>query len=395
MPRKPRFPSYRLHKPSGQAVVTINGRDFYLGVFDSEQSKACYEKLIAEWLSNGRELPQSASVDGSSETGLTIVELIARYLRFAKTHYRKNGQVTNEMTVIKPALAGLRELYGRSQAAEFGPKSLKTVRQLFVDKGLARSTCNKYTNRIVRAFRWACSEELIPAHIHHGLASVTNLQKGRTTARETEDVRPVADSVISATTDELNPVVADMVQLQRVTGMRPAEVCEIKPCSIDRSGDIWLYTPDSHKNEHRGKSRIVPIGPRAQELLAPYLLRDQDSHCFNPSETVEQVNREKRLSRKTPVQPSQQNRVKKSPDWTPGDRYTTASYRRAIYRAAKRAGVEQWSPNRLRHTAGTEIRKHHGLEAAQVVLGHSQASTTELYAERDLSLAMSVAAQIG
>src|SRR5262249_42641764 len=29
MPRRHRTPSYRLHKPSGQAVVTLDGRDIY------------------------------------------------------------------------------------------------------------------------------------------------------------------------------------------------------------------------------------------------------------------------------------------------------------------------------------------------------------------------------
>ena len=31
MPRKPRTPSYRLHKPSGQTAMTLDGKDFYLG----------------------------------------------------------------------------------------------------------------------------------------------------------------------------------------------------------------------------------------------------------------------------------------------------------------------------------------------------------------------------
>ena len=54
-----------------------------------------------------------------------------------------------------------------------------------------------------------------------------------------------------------------------------------------------------------------------------------------------------------------------------------------------------WSPNQLRHTAATEIRKHHGLEAAQVILGHSQANVTQVYAERDLAKGLEVAKQIG
>ena len=52
--RTPRIPSYRRHKPSGRAVVTLNGRDRYLGPWNSATSKAEYERLIGEWLSNGR-----------------------------------------------------------------------------------------------------------------------------------------------------------------------------------------------------------------------------------------------------------------------------------------------------------------------------------------------------
>ena len=38
-----RVPSYRLHKPSGQAVVTLDGRDFYLGAYGTPASKAEYD----------------------------------------------------------------------------------------------------------------------------------------------------------------------------------------------------------------------------------------------------------------------------------------------------------------------------------------------------------------
>jgi hypothetical protein len=49
----------------------------------------------------------------------------------------------------------------------------------------------------------------------------------------------------------------------------------------------------------------------------------------------------------------------------------------------------------LRHTAATAIRARHGLEASQVVLGHAKADVTQLYAERDLSKAHAVMAEIG
>jgi hypothetical protein len=54
MPRRPITPSYRLHKPSGQAVVTLNYQDKYLGPHGSPESRAAYDRLIAEWLANGR-----------------------------------------------------------------------------------------------------------------------------------------------------------------------------------------------------------------------------------------------------------------------------------------------------------------------------------------------------
>jgi hypothetical protein len=55
----------------------------------------------------------------------------------------------------------------------------------------------------------------------------------------------------------------------------------------------------------------------------------------------------------------------------------------------------RWHPNQLRHSFATRVRKHHGLEAAQVLLGHSRADVTQVYAERNDELAAKVAAKIG
>jgi hypothetical protein len=58
-------PSYRHHKPSGQAVVTLSGRDMYLGRFDSPERRAEHDRLIAEWLANGRHgIPRLGHLEG-------------------------------------------------------------------------------------------------------------------------------------------------------------------------------------------------------------------------------------------------------------------------------------------------------------------------------------------
>ena len=79
----------------------------------------------------------------------------------------------------------------------------------------------------------------------------------------------------------------------------------------------------------------------------------------------------------------------------PGLRQYRHSYRVAIQRACKRAGIAAWSPRQLRHTRATLIRQVYGLEAAKAVLGHADTKITEIYAERDLELSMKVMREIG
>ena len=42
-------PSYRLHKQSGQAIVTLNGRDVLLGKHDTKASRDEYLRVTNEW----------------------------------------------------------------------------------------------------------------------------------------------------------------------------------------------------------------------------------------------------------------------------------------------------------------------------------------------------------
>jgi integrase len=57
--------------------------------------------------------------------------------------------------------------------------------------------------------------------------------------------------------------------------------------------------------------------------------------------------------------------------------------------------IPHWSPNQLRHTAATEIRKAYGLESVQAVLGHASMRVSENYAQRNLALAAEIMRKIG
>jgi integrase len=385
------LPKYRKHRATGQAVVTLNGRDHYLGPIGTKASKREYDRLIGEWLANDRHPPTGHQSD------LKLTELVARYWKHAKGYYRKDGRLTNEISALKCALRPLRELYGEQPVRTFGPLALEAVRGRMIADGWSRTGINRAISRIKRVFRWGVAKELVPSAVFESLRCVDGLRRDRTSARETDPVMPVTDCIIDATLPALPAVVSDMVRVQRLTGMRPAEVCIMRPCDIDRSGDVWAYRPQSHKTQHRGRQRIVPLGPKAQGVLLRYLARDAEAYFFRPCDSEAKRRAEQNQARKTPLSCGNRpgtNR-KRRPKRTAGEAYNINSYRRAIQRACDKAGVEKWSPNRLRHTAATAIRREFGLEAAQVILGHSQANVTQVYAERDLAKGVEVARQIG
>jgi integrase len=232
-------PKYRKHKASGQAFVELAGRRYYLGPHGSQTSREEYDRLIGEWLQNGRRLKPLEAEPGC----LLVVELIANYVNFAKSYYRKSGQLTSEYAAILHAVLPLKQLYGRKRVDEFGPIALQTVVARMVANGWARTTVNRQAGRIKRMFKWGVSQELIPASIYHGLSTVSGLRKGRSAARETDPVLPVADEIVDATLPHLPEVVADMVRFERLTGCRPEEVCAVRPSDVDRSRDIWQYRP--------------------------------------------------------------------------------------------------------------------------------------------------------
>jgi len=148
----------------------------------------------------------------------------------------------------------------------------------------------------IRAFKWAVENEPIPPSTFHGLQAVAGLKKGRSAAKETQKIRPVRA----------------MVQVQRLTGMRPGEVVLMRPCAIDKSnGKTWVYRPEIHKTEHHGTVRVVCIGPRAQAILLPFLEGRHPGHyLFSPREGMAHFRAEQRKHRKTKVQPSQACRRK-------------------------------------------------------------------------------------
>lgn len=254
-----KFPSYRLHKPSGRAVVTIAGRDIYLGSFNSPESRAEYEQVIAEWLARRKHQPMPEDVGPSP----TVCELMVAYMRHVAAYYVKDGRPTSEVDTIRQALRPVRKLYGPTPAVDFGPRALKAVRQAMIEQGWCRGYINKQILRIRRMFSWAVENELVPVAVHQALTTVAGLAKNRSAAREKPPVGPVPEGNIEAVLPLVSPVIAAMIRLQRLTGMRPQEAVHLRPADVDRSEESTEHgaTPGLRLSA----PLIIPLRPHSRD----------------------------------------------------------------------------------------------------------------------------------
>lgn len=368
MPRK--LPKLCRHKASNRAYVTDphTGKEHFLGIWGTVEAQRNYEAWIQTLIARRAEIASGAPA-GSA---VSVAKLIVDYLAFARSYYLKNGQQTSEVGALQTALRVVNELCGRLQADGFGPSELKQVRQKMIEMGWARESINKQIQRVRRLFRWGVEHELVRAETLAGLGSVPGLRKGRSAARETEPIEPVPLGILDATLERLDPMVRAMCEIQLHSDMRPGELVIMRACDIDRREDPWCYTPYTHKTEHHERERRVYLGPKVRQILLPFLVRcPADDAWLFPSRA-----RGKHAARRS--------------------HWTVSGIRRAVQRACEQQPILQiWHPNQLRHTQASIIRREYGIEAAQAILGHANLNTSEIYAERNESLARQIVEKIG
>lgn len=442
----PKLPSYRTRKGRAQALVTLTDsvtkrrRDYWLGEHGTPTSREAYHRVIAAWEANGRRLPR-VRVDDTAAAGnaTQIREILLEYYRWARGYYR-----VKHMHSLVCALQLLRKYFGSLPAEEFGPSKLRVLRDEMIRgdanespprKPWSRKYINSQVQRIRHIFKWAAAREMAPVTVHQALCTLEPLKRGRTTARENTPVKPVPDHLLEGVRPILSTPVRAVVELQLLTGARPGELLQLRPMDIarDEQPSVWVYRPEKHKNAYREKERVIFFGPKAQEILEPFLAnRPKTTHLFSPAEADQERREALRAARKTPLscgnKPGSNRRL--FPKCKPSECYTTPAYHRAIQYACDRAfpppehlGPEEnetkvdwtkrltaeqqaelkawrkshrWHPHQLRHNAATLLRREFGLEAAQLALGHASAQITDaVYAERDRAKVVEIMRRIG
>lgn len=382
MPRKrPAFiPAYRKRAGRNTAFVEYKGSRVPLGVHGTAESLAAYERFRDDLLA-GRE-PSAVCVQ---ETAF-VAGVVAGYLDHAKEVYgdKERGEYAN----IKSATALLLEFCGAMSSTAFGPKALDDFQEWMkrhhkvrrdrngvvvwrADRPVMPSYVNWVSSRIKRVFRWAERREFVAKGTWFSLRAVPGL---RTNKRKK---RPVREAHFLAVLAEVSPMIAAMLRIQWHTSARSGSVCRARRSQFEIVGDLWYWRP-RHKQEHTGEELIVPIGPRLQGALRPFIdgceARD---YIFSP------------------------RRIRNNPRYR--QRYRVQSYRQAVTRGIERANakrgideqIPRFTPHQLRHSRIRIVRDKHGAEAAQSIAGHKSLAATQLYSGRRLKLAKRVARESG
>jgi len=379
-------------RDGNQSFSWHNGKRYYHGTFGTSEAEENYRRFKIALLENPTLLP----VQGNKVGDVLVSELATGFL----THIEPRTNKT-DLWHFKRAIGFLAELYGGLPVNEFSPKKLMLVRSQMVRTGtLCRKTINKYIVKIRRIFKWGVVEEVVPPSVILALKAVEGLQKGEPETFDHASREDVPDAVIKRTLPFMSPTVAAMVQVQRLTGMRPSEVCRMAAGNIDRTRDpkLWYYVPEKHKTEEYIGKKAIPLGEPERELIAPYLEGKKPTEAvFSPRTAMQELNTERRTNRKTKISPSQQERDRQTAE-NPADRlgefYDRDSYRKAVEYAIRKGNgvlpveetIPDWTPYQLRHTAATETSRAVGKEKAKALLTHRSMRTIEIYDHSDLAV---------
>ncbi len=372
MARPRGIPSLRFHS-SGQSVVTFDGKPFYLGTHGSPEAQARYDTLIAKYLANGRRLWDDEETH-QADAPISVGNIVAEYGREIESRPHQIGKYQHLCVLLD-------DEYGDIPADDFGPRKLAEIRDLLIVNGNSRKVINDYIRRIVMMFEHAVSRELADVGVIIRLQTLKPLRAGQTSAAEPVPRLPAPIDDVRAAAAFLSPQARAIVTVMVATGMRPSEVCGIRPTDIDRSGDEWMYRPAKHKTASHGVVKAVPIIGAARDALSAFLLRSDEEFCFSPAESAQWHRDERTANRKTP--PRHGNGIgtnrKSNPKREPGKRFTKDSLNRAVHRACEKAGVSIWTPYQCRHLAATVIAEAVGLDGARAILSHTSDKMTMRY----------------
>ena len=140
--------SYRLHRGSGQAVVTLKGQTYYLGTYGSQESKEKYRRLIAESM--------VSKTFGMKERQICVAEAINADLEHAERYYNGGSEYKGVYDACDP----LARQFASLPIRDFGITQFKVIREHWIKRGCSRQYVNKQMKRLLRVAKWLVAEQI-------------------------------------------------------------------------------------------------------------------------------------------------------------------------------------------------------------------------------------------
>jgi integrase len=282
----------------------------------------------------------------------TLTALVQDYLMARNNDPLRNPLDRRDENNTKQAFRFLVECYPLTLPSEIDGEALEKYQIFLVLKGYARTQCNRLVKFVKMVFNWAARYKHISEERAFSLRTVRDLLPSPA-IKENKRRKPCPESYIDAILPFLRAVIADMLRLIVLHGMRPNEVCTIKASDIDfvYDGVNWLYMPEKHKTYRRGLERAVVLCKASQAILKPYLRLDE------PDKTVFLNSR--------------------------GNTFTARSFGRVIKIAIEKHKLPKFVLYQVRHMVGTKTAKRYGLEPTRALLGHTDTRMTRRYVDGD------------
>jgi len=346
------------------------------------------------------------------DKSVTVGDLLTRYLAYArKTTAKVESNKEHPDFVFIRRVEQFLKPYRHWPVKELGPDELFNVQQALLNhtyehgskvKRYTRRGVNDTINWVRKVWCWGMGRGMVTAEQVQGLEEVKPLRIGACKAPDNTKRQRVTEEEFSKVLKELSGVVSDMLRIVWYTGMRPNEVCTMRPFDIVKNDkDCWLYVPGrdqspvgKHKTMRFEKVKVIPLAKECQKILQKRIKEfNSKDYIFNPKEGMQEFLAKKAASRQTPLKwgNSPGSNRKDHPMIKPRDRYDHHTLRKACQRACLRAGVDPFVPYDLRRSMATRARATLGKEAAKVLLGHASTSTTEIYLLEEVQEAMKVA----
>ena len=379
-------PAATICKKTRRERVRIGDKSIWLGPAGSRQARDNYAKVLAAWGQNGGKLPADFKLPVERVTpavpvpppskGMTVADILLRSMAEVGAGLSpKELRQVSRWWRLRSAASAL-EPYARLPAVEFGPLALQQIaKQLVVPKPngqvRSRTQVREVIGEIRRIFKEAVAAEILPPErlvaLQSASGSILKIDKARKRHRR----QPVPAADIEATCAFLPAVVADLLRFIALTGCRPTEAMRATPEQFDTAQEPWVWEVPEHKTADLGVERVVAIGPRCRKILKRWWQgKTEDAYIFARGD----------------LRRAGSTNVKQRKLRTDGERFQQTDLRQRVVRAAEKAGVDRWTPYRLRHTGLTAARKHGGLDAAQARGGQLDSRTVERhYAGPDIA----------